>query len=499
MNLEHENLNLLQILPNQQCETGAECEIILPDYCPNILRILQTSALPAVRAQIRNGDRLTVEGTVDYRILYLPEDGTGISVVTQQCPFSSTFDLKCGEDADLNVTAEIRNAAARALSPQKMFARCSVLLKLNADLEMICNPTPPAGNYEFRIAGGKAARKIAETRKPLRISDEFEIDAAAAAILETTVTYRETEQKPLADKLIVKADMTFDLLCIREDGSTVPLHKTFPISQILDLPGMQEDSVCTARFETASANLLLKDASEEGTQSVVYDVEIEVFAGAYEEAEYQWAEDAYSVRKTVECTRTPVTTERFTAIREEGTVRETVEIGACSEILWLEIRPELKNTSYREDTGRIVCEGVWNCRALMKDPEGTPCTAVREVPFTLETEANGAVRPVRNGTQIVLTDLTWTTTDLTHMEFRGTYHWNGLIFTEQTTNIVTEIRETGDRPRSGNTLVLCYAVKGESVWEIAQKYACPYEELKQTNRLEQDILDSDRMLTVICC
>ena len=82
MNVELTPLELLAISPDRSGETGAECEILLPDYCPNVLRILQATAHPTVNATHRTGGRLAVEGSVEFRVLYLPEDGSGIRTVS---------------------------------------------------------------------------------------------------------------------------------------------------------------------------------------------------------------------------------------------------------------------------------------------------------------------------------------------------------------------------------------------------------------------------------
>ena len=49
-----------------QGETAAESEIILPDYCPGILKLVQTNATVLLRSQSVRGDRAYVEGAVEF-------------------------------------------------------------------------------------------------------------------------------------------------------------------------------------------------------------------------------------------------------------------------------------------------------------------------------------------------------------------------------------------------------------------------------------------------
>ena len=84
MTSDYQNPQFLSLLPDLTGEAGAECEIILPDYCPNVLRILQTTARPILRSEQTTGNRITVDGCVEYRVLYLAEDGSGMKSVTQQ-------------------------------------------------------------------------------------------------------------------------------------------------------------------------------------------------------------------------------------------------------------------------------------------------------------------------------------------------------------------------------------------------------------------------------
>lgn len=495
MNAELTNQGMLSLCPDLNGETGAECEIILPDYCPNVLRILQATATPMVTASVRSADRLTVEGNVEYRILYLPEDGSGIQSLSQHAPFSCTLEMR-GQEEEYRILTNSRNCTARALNSQKIFVRNTVQITVK---RCLTQPVPQpicAKDCETKNCRKRAASLLCTGEKPLRISDDFEVEGGKipTAILLSKVTFRETEQKPLSDKLIVKADMIFDLLCEEENGGIFPLRKIIPVSQILDLPDLLPDAECRTDFEVLSLSLTVKN--EEEPRCIAYDIEINVCARAYTELFAEWTEDAYSVKCNVECVREAVTTEHYLAVEEGGTVRETVDVGTCAEILWADVRPELKTLYYQKETDRLVCEGVWECRVLMNDTEATPCATVREIPFVLEIPADDCTCPVRNDTVLILTDLSWTMTDASHMEIRGSYRWSGLIFGRKTTEIVTGINEKGERERTTQSLVLYYASQGESVWAIAKQHACPYGEIIRHNHLTQDFLEEDRMLII---
>lgn len=488
-------IQLLSLFPDRSGEAGAECEIILPDYCPNILRILQATAHPTLNAATRTGERLTVEGSVEYKILYLPEEG-GIRAVSQQAPFSGVIDLKCGEDADFSVLLSPKNCVARALNPQKIFARCTVQITVRIDgTQPLPSPLLPA-DYERKTGRKTAVRKVCSAQKPLRISDELETERAAEEILLGKVFFRETERKPLTDKLIVKADMIFDLLCAGEDRQIFTVQKAVPVSQVLDLPGIGDNCFCRIGFEPVSAHFSPRNETE-GSPTIGYDVEVRVTGAVYENTAAEWTEDAYSVKKTVECTRKTFSVETVTAVDEGGSIRETAEIGDCGQILRADVKPELRGTYYRPEDDRLVCEGVWECRLIVTDGEGTPGAVLREIPFVLEIPAEGCRNPVRNDTELILTDLSLSLTEGSKVELRGNYRWKGLIFGRQTAEAVTQIAEKGDREPGGDEIVLYYGEKGDSVWQIAKDHACPYAELIRTNGLEQDELTEDKTLLIV--
>lgn len=487
---------LLSLSPDLTGECGAECEIILPDYCPNILRILQTTVTPSIQSQTVGVDRLTVEGKAEYRILYLAEDGSGLKTVSQQTAFSCTLDRKTDKEMFYTLSACAQNCVGRALNSRKIYARSSIHITAQSEE----NIPLPSGNFEAherKIRKARGAKLLCSAEKPLRISDEFETDGkTVSSILHQRVFFRETEQKPLTDKLIVKADMIFDLLCLGTDGAMFPLRKSIPVSQILDLPGLEPDAVNRVRFDLIFLTLSLREEGG-GAPVMSYDAEIGVTCKTYIETDAEWTEDVFSVKKKLECEKREVCSEAILSVRESGALRETVEIGTCSDLLWAEMLPERKSIRYDKDQGRILCEGAWECRLIVTDAEGAIGTVVREIPFTLSLSTEEECLPVRNDTELILTDLAWSMTDAEHGELRGTYEWRGLIFTRQTAEIVTDVKEIADRPREEDTVVLYYAAEGESAWDIAKEHACRYDELRRENDLSEDRIRSDRMLVIL--
>lgn len=497
MTIDVDYLELLQPEPTLQGEAGAEAEIVLPDYCPDVLRILQTDAEASVESVIPAGNKVTVEGGVEHTVLYLAEDGGEICAARQQSRFRFVFERTGDENADFQVSVRTRNPASRALSPRKVLTRASVCLQMKTDRNQRLSLPEADGDLERRTLRITAAAQVAAGRKPLRIADEFEAgDAAVKTVLCSRVVCKETEQKPLDDKVIAKGELIADLLCVGIGGEVFSLRRTVPISQILDLPGTRADDLCLIRWEPVQCTFTPREAGSDGEQVIAYDLQIDVCACAYRSREITCTEDAYSVKDLTECVYQDVTFLRILPLREEGTFRETVEAGAVGTVLWSEVTPQIRD-AVRED-GVIRCDGVWEARILLKDPEGTPVSTVREIPFSLSVNDPGT-GDLRNDTQLTLTAHSVTVSDPHHVQIEGSWIWHGALFAEQTVKTVERVNRSGGRPRENDTVVLYYAAAGESVWQIAKQHACPCEDLKRINQLSDDALKEDRMLMIVKC
>ena len=72
---------------------AAEHDFILPDYCPDIFRVLKCSIVPGVTSIGINGSRLTFDLCVTIRVLYRSPEGTGVCCVEHTQEYTRTADL----------------------------------------------------------------------------------------------------------------------------------------------------------------------------------------------------------------------------------------------------------------------------------------------------------------------------------------------------------------------------------------------------------------------
>ncbi|MCQ2433408.1 MAG: DUF3794 domain-containing protein, partial [Clostridia bacterium] len=104
-----------------QTETG--CEYTLPDYLPDIRKILRVQAEPRVTGRYLSGEKAELEGTVSASVVYMAEDGT-----LHICPIENTFGQNIPiSGLDENTTAifhtRVDNNTCRLTGPRKLNLR----------------------------------------------------------------------------------------------------------------------------------------------------------------------------------------------------------------------------------------------------------------------------------------------------------------------------------------------------------------------------------------
>ena len=91
--LNKEQVFVNEIVYDGQAEQGVEFDYVLPDYYPDIFRILKCSLCPRITSYNVAGDKLNFDGVVYIKVLYLCESSNKIHCVDQRMTFSKSVDL----------------------------------------------------------------------------------------------------------------------------------------------------------------------------------------------------------------------------------------------------------------------------------------------------------------------------------------------------------------------------------------------------------------------
>ena len=123
-------------------ELPVESDLLLPDYCPDIVKVLKCQACPAFTKTEVNGDKCVLEGTVAITIYYTGEDAK-LHASEHKVDFLKTLELKTTpQNPAVFCTLKEDYLNCKAVSQRRVDVRgaFSVTIKIlsNTEEEMIC-------------------------------------------------------------------------------------------------------------------------------------------------------------------------------------------------------------------------------------------------------------------------------------------------------------------------------------------------------------------------
>ena len=108
MNRKADAVFMTETLFDGQTEQGVELDHVLPDYYPEIFRILKCCLSPRVISAAVSGNKIMLDGVVLIKVLYLAENSTALHCVEQRYTWSKTVDI----------AGNPRTSAVNHVSPQ---------------------------------------------------------------------------------------------------------------------------------------------------------------------------------------------------------------------------------------------------------------------------------------------------------------------------------------------------------------------------------------------
>lgn len=478
-------------------EAAAEGEILLPDYCPTVMKVVGVTATPFLRSQTVRGDRLYADGNVEFRIVYISDAAEGLQTVSHRLPFSYSAQVGASEEnVFATVSASVEYRSARALSPQKLYAKAAVVISASvyAPVATELPDDETKSRAELLKTSVDVTDVVASSTRTLRLTEDIDAgDAKVDKMLRFDVEFFETEQKPVNKKLIVKADMRLCLTYADESGKVGTFETKIPVSQLLDLPGFDENSECLTRFDLSDITVSTRRTEKENVLSL--DAEVNITAECFKNEKIELVRDAFSLTENAECVTKPVNLQSVHKVNDTVEFKNDVELSDFAELVDAAVRPSVMSVSYDAERGGAASEGVFGCDIIYKNTDGEICSVEKAVPFSIFTPLKTAPTSMKSNCRLVITSITKTPT-ATGIELRISALHVGSVITVSTQTAVTDITFTPCEKKKRRELVSYMAEEGDSLWEIAKKFRVPPKKLAELNGIDGDAVEQRRMIFI---
>ena len=230
-------------------------EAIVPDACPDILRIVEVCAQAfPTRCEAGEG-QATVVGMIQANVLYMPETGTLLQTIPLRLPFSLRIDVPGATTGAISeMSARICHADARILNPRKLLLRCELLAEVNILCRRehtLCSAVlhPEQGHICQRQESVEYERLSAVPQRIFPISEEIRLSGnQPPTLLWARASAQCSESRIIGTKLIFKGTTDVELLLQTPEGDMERRMESFPFSQILDAKGVGENGTCQLRL-----------------------------------------------------------------------------------------------------------------------------------------------------------------------------------------------------------------------------------------------------------
>lgn len=509
MNYKNDFLNYTECLYSEKREAFAEGDTVLPDYCPPIMRIVGTEAVTTLKSAAVYGKKLASEGNVEFRVIYQAENGS-INSVFAKVPFSDSADIQA-DGADENCFTDVVASAdyfdCRALSPQKIHLKAGVYLTqkiLAAGQTPVLSATEDDSDVEIKSVETSVSSISCFGKKNLRLSDELPLQEGYDRLLRYDIGIVKGETKKMARKLIAKAEMTLKTVLWSDSQKTAAaFEQKIPVSQIIELPDMSEDTEAFISFRPADTRVEVIDSGESKTLS--YDIELTISVQGYKTEKKRLISDAFSPKRELTAEMKDILCDTAIYKNDRLTFVEKLDIPEGGKVCDLSVKPRSAGI-YASDDGTVTLNGFFGCCLTALDSQGELVFSNKAVPFSVKSEKKENAPLLERAwgdAELCVENLAYVT-DGGSLEFRADCRISGSIFVSEKKTCASAITKGEDKKNENSyPLLLCYAQKGDCLWDIAKKYSVPLKRMVADNGLKNAegeidsyVLKDDTMLII---
>ena len=479
----------------------------LPDYQPEIKRLLRITTQVSPPEHYISGDSMDLDGTLDYFVLYMGNDNR-----LYCAPLSSDYHLTLSlSDARETAFFGLNTASGhqictfdlcadtvtgRVTAPRRLNLKCKlrsgVRIYESADQSADFSHIGDVGSVEQLTETTDYCHLQRMLGDPLPLQDDMLLDRDGSA--NTRVICAEGKvmvQEAISGQNTVtcRGDVYLKLTTVAENTADDPLAPTvtlrkLPFSQVIEVPGVTPD------WRSCASGICsdLSVETEDGHLHTELRIVLEVLSQKNQKVSY--VKDLYSVKKSTNCTYTSYPVQRaLDCFNGNFTFSDTLslsDVGIPATAKILDVTGTVYPDTLTADPERERCILAGRCRFhILMQKEGEYAFTEVELPFRYEKETaldinavQGAEIPHDGQAQAIICRARM---DGERLGLDAEISVALRTMAEASLTAVSAVDEGADITRGRGEYVICFPAADDSLWSVAKRYHAPMAALSAAN------------------
>ena len=500
--LTKKTISRLRYAADTVTEQAVDVDLSLPDYCPDIEKILSCTLIPEVNMTSISGDRLNIEGSSCVRVVYL-DGNRSIRVYEYRTPFSESLPMK-GESPDcvVYVDAKPEYLNCRALSPRKL----SLHGAFSLCVRIAVKDEQPYYAYddgdELQTKSDTLAVSTLCGMSSESFSVQEDISVSGKSDINTLISHRLSarisDMKAIQNKIMLNAELKLDLMYLSgiEDPTLECLSYSLPISRVVDCEGVDENAVIDGELSVMSSDVHLSDDALDGSSVLSLDAKLCFNTLCYASSEIEVLSDAFATDRDAQVTTEPFSCNSGILCRSftdtgKATISLDEEIGKI-----LDVHCEKLTASYTAAEDKVTIDAKMTVGIYFENQENEIRYVERDAAFSFspDTEGNSEVLRLRAAAD----SLSYRLKDNRNIELRAEMCYRLTVCKRMSCTAVSGVSADDDAPERSHdsTLILYYADGGDRVWDIAKRFCSRPADIIAENDLEDETIGAGMMLMI---
>lgn len=487
-------------------EAPIDTEYNLPDYCPDIQKILKCQVQPEISSYTIADDTLTCEGVCDIRVLYLDSKGEALRCCDFTKDFSASVKLKSNEEkAVARVKASAEHITCRAVSARRIDLHIAVSVRALAvvqkQLPIVCDIDEET--VERQCCCHNATQAVNALTHRFTVEDTLQLKNGKPpieSIVKKSAQCRVTSHRLSGGSLTVNGTTEISFLYISAvDGTTVEkMSASVDFTQEIECNGADDACICSMNVCVGECTLqpVEDDVGEHTAVNAVAKIFLSAFL--YKPCEISTVDDAYSV-----CAPLEIKFSQTQLLQVSGVHTEVLKKKCALSVTEDEIEKivdiwcEQADVQTSCDKGKLSYRVRCTVCVLYKGVGGRIIYTEKPVDFNTAAELS-TTDSLKTETDFLAELWEYRITDKSTVEVSIEVQSSTLLYSRQAVKHIAfaATAESADYTAAPGITVY-YASAGESLWEIAKTHHAELSQLRAQNDVYDDFITDARPI-IIC-